>query len=272
MTPLYFYFGGSMRFCTIASSSSGNCTLVSEGSTNILIDAGISARRISTSLKELGICCSDISAVFITHEHSDHICGLKTMEKQFGIPVMAPEFVAKGIAGAIPEIECYIQTIPVGEELRIGELSLHAFRTPHDTDESVGYKITDGAKSFAIATDMGHVTEEVLRELIGVDAAVLEANHDAEMLKKGPYPYHLKKRILSDRGHLSNRLCGLLAGRLFEHGAKNIILAHLSKENNTPELAYNTVAEQMAKSGAVPGVNVGLYVAPKTEHGPIIEV
>ena len=261
-----------MRFCTIASSSSGNCTLVSEGNTNILIDAGISARRISTSLKSLGICCADISAVFVTHEHSDHICGLKTMGKQYGIPVMAPEFVAKGIKNTFPEIECYIQTIEVGQDLKIGDLSIHAFHTPHDTDESVGYKITNGIKNFALATDMGHVTEEVLRELIGVDAAVLEANHDVELLKKGPYPFHLKKRILSDYGHLSNRLCGLLAGRLFEHGAKNIILAHLSNENNTPELAYETVVQQMAKSGAIPGENVGLFVAPKNEHGPMIEV
>ena len=119
---------------------------------------------------------------------------------------------------------------------------------------------------------MGHVSEEVLRELIGVDAAVLEANHDVELLKNGPYPFLLKKRILSDHGHLSNRLCGLLAGRLFEHGAKNIVLAHLSKENNTPEIAYKTVSEYMLKSGAVPGENVGLFVAPKNEHGPVIEV
>ena len=261
-----------MRFCTIASSSSGNCTLVSEGSTHILIDAGVSARRISTALKEIGLCCCDISAIFITHEHSDHICGLKTLEKQFGIPVMAPEIVASVIACAYPEIACYIKTIPVGEKLQIGELCINAFHTPHDSEESVGYKVTNGFKSFALATDMGHVTEEVLRELIGVDAAVLEANHDVELLKTGPYPFHLKKRILSDSGHLSNRLCGLLAGRLFEHGAKNIILAHLSKENNTPELAYKTVAMQMEKSGAVLGDNVELLVAPKTERGPMIEV
>ena len=261
-----------MRICTIASSSSGNCTLVSHEETHILIDAGVSARRISTALRELGLCCCDISAIFVTHEHTDHICGLKTLEKQFCIPVMAPLTVANGICQAVPEIDCYIQTIPVGEELTIGKLSIHAFHTPHDTEESVGYKVTDGEKTFALATDMGHVSEEVLRELIGVDAAVLEANHDLELLKNGPYPFHLKKRILSDHGHLSNRLCGLLAGRLFEHGARNIILAHLSKENNTPELAYNTVAEQMKKSGAIPGENVGLFVAPKAELGPVIEV
>ncbi len=261
-----------MRFCTLASSSSGNCTLVSNGSTNILIDAGISARRISAALKELGMCCCDIDAVFVTHEHSDHICGLKTMEKQFGIPIMAPSGVARGIVSAVPETECYIQIIPVGEELQIGSLNIHAFHTPHDTEESVGYKITDGIKSFAIATDMGHVTEEVLRELIGVDAAVIEANHDIDLLKSGVYPFHLKKRILSDLGHMSNKLCGRLAGRLFQHGAKNIVLAHLSKENNTPELAYNTVAEQLRLCGGIPGDNICLSVAPKTEHGPVIEV
>ena len=261
-----------MQFCTIASSSSGNCTLVSHGNTHILIDAGISARRISASLKELGLCCGDLSAVFITHEHTDHICGLKTMEKQFGIPIMAPPDVAKGIAELVPEVACYIQNIVVGEEILIGDLTIRAFHTPHDTDESVGYKITDGVKRFAIATDIGHVSEEVLRELIGVDAAVIEANHDVDLLKNGAYPFILKKRILSDRGHMSNKLCGRLAGRLFQHGAKNIVLAHLSKENNTPELAYNTVAEEIGLCGGVIGENVMLSVAPKSERGPVIEV
>lgn len=261
-----------MQVCTLASSSSGNCTLVREGETYILIDAGISMRRICCRLKELNIDPGEISAVFITHEHTDHICGIPMLTKKYGTPVYAPETVAKNTVSVFPELFGKIAPVPVGEYFTFGCLDIRAFHTPHDTEESVGYKITNGDKSFALATDMGHVSEEVLRELIGVNAAVLEANHDITMLKNGPYPFNLKKRILSDYGHMSNRLCGRLCGRLFEYGASKVILGHLSKENNTPELAYSTVKEQLAETGGVPGDNIDLYVAPRVETSAILDV
>lgn len=261
-----------MQICTLASSSSGNCTFVREGDTSILIDAGISMRRITCAIRELGLEPSMLTAVLVTHEHNDHICGLSTMAKNYDIPVYAPKLVAENVEGAVPALQGRVSTIPVGENFVLGGLEVRAFHTPHDTPESVGYKIISGERSFALATDMGHVTEEVLTELIGVKAAVLEANHDITMLKNGPYPYALKKRILSDRGHMSNRLCSRLAGRLFENGAEKLILGHLSRDNNTPELAYETVRQELEACGASLGENMELYVAPKAEMGPVLEV
>ncbi len=261
-----------MQICTLASSSSGNCTLVREGDTNILIDAGISMRRITCSIHELRLEPSMLTAVLVTHEHSDHICGLATMVKKYDVPIYAPKLVAKNMQGAVPALCGRVSPIPVGESFALGGLEVRAFHTPHDTQESVGYKITSGRSAFALATDMGHVSEEVLTELIGVKAAVLEANHDITMLNNGPYPNALKKRILSDRGHMSNRLCSRLAGRLFENGAEKLILGHLSRENNTPELAYETVRQELEACGGSLGENVELYVAPRAENGPVLEV
>ena len=261
-----------MQICTLASSSSGNCTVVREGDTNILIDAGISMRRITCALREMGLEPSMLTAVLVTHEHIDHIRGLSTMVKNYDIPVYAPGKVAENAQNIIPALHGKLSTIPVGVDFSIGCVDVRAFHTPHDTQESVGYKIRSGGRAFALATDLGHVTEEVLTELIGVNAAVIEANYDTIMLKNGPYPIQQKKRILSDNGHMSNKLCGRLAGRLAENGAEKLILGHLSSENNTPELAYDTVAQELASVGAVPGQNMNLYVAPRAECGPILEV
>ena len=261
-----------MFFSTIASSSSGNCTLVYENNTYILVDAGISMKRILAALAERNIELSDVAAIFITHEHSDHISGLKMLLKYYDIPVMAPKGVACGVENCICECCGKISEIPVGEEILIGDITVKAFHTPHDTGESVGYKFTANGRSFAIATDMGHISAEVLTELIGVNACVIEANHDLTMLKTGPYPYHLKQRILSDRGHLSNKLCASLAGRLFETGTRKIVLGHLSKENNTPDLALSSVTDKLAQCGATVGKDVEVYIAPKNECGPVLEV
>ena len=261
-----------MRICTLASSSSGNCTLVSDGDTHILIDAGISMRRIEKELNKNGLTCRDISGILITHEHTDHICGIKMMQKYYKTPLIMPDTVAGDVEALVPETAGNIARIPVGEGFDIGYLHIKCFHTPHDTPESVGYKITDGHRTFAIATDLGHVSAEVLRELIGSDTVILESNHDMEMLKYGPYPQYLKKRIASESGHLSNRMCGKLAERLYTEGTRKIILAHLSRNNNTPELAYNSSAEALGRSGGEPGRNVELYVAPCDCCGPVIEV
>ncbi len=261
-----------MFFRTIGSSSSGNSTLVYDENTIILIDAGVSMRRIKQALCECGINIGDISAILITHDHSDHISGLKMLLKYYDIPIMAPCLVAGGIEAAIPECLGKISEIPVGEDIMIGTVTVRAFSTPHDTQQSVGYKLTSCGRSFAIATDMGHVSAEVLSALIGVNACILEANHDITMLKAGPYPYYLKQRILSDRGHLSNKLCASLAARLYETGTGKIVLGHLSRENNTPELALSAVTEKLTQCGASIGDDIAVYIAPKYEAGPALEV
>ena len=244
-----------MKLSVYASGSSGNCLLLSSGSTHILIDAGISKRRIEGSLAQSGLSMREIGGVLITHEHSDHISGLKMLLKYYALPVYAPRTVANRLRGCLPEAEPYLRVIPVNESFAIGDLTVTAFHTPHDTDESVGYRVQSGGV-FALATDMGHVTEEVLNALSGADAVLIESNHDEEMLRYGPYPVYLKRRILSDRGHLSNACCAELARALALGGTKQIILGHLSRENNTPALAMQAARESTA------GLPVELYCAP----------
>ena len=209
-----------MRLTVFASGSSGNCLLLSSGASHILIDAGISMRRISAGLTRAGISWRDIGGVLITHEHSDHISGLKTLIKRI---------------------------VPVGDAFPLGGFRVTAFHTPHDTDESVGYRV-QGDAVFALATDMGQVTEEVRCGLLGADTVLIEANHDPDMLRLGPYPAYLKLRILSEHGHLSNPDCALLARDLAENGTRCIVLGHISKENNRPELALQTVRSALSSS------------------------
>ena len=245
-----------MRVCTFASGSSGNCALVSFGDTHLLLDAGISYRRICVALSALGLAPSRLSGVLITHEHSDHISGLRTMAKRCAVPVYAPRTIANRLRGAVPEAAGLLREFPVGQAREIDGVTVLAFHTPHDTDESVGWRLSAGGLDFALATDMGCVTPEVRDGLLGADAVVIEANHDIERLRSGPYPVSLKRRILSDHGHLSNDDCALLAALLAQNGARTIILGHLSRENNLPELAFQTVA------AALQGTETALYVAP----------
>ena len=244
-----------MNVKVFASGSSGNCALLSDRDTHVLIDAGISARRIRQSLADAGLELQELNGVLITHEHSDHVSGLKTLLKYTPIPIYAPHTVAARLCGALPEAVDVVRVIPTGTPVRIGGVSVTAFHTPHDTDESVGYRI-EGRGIFALATDMGHVTDEVFEGLLGADTALIESNHDLEMLCGGPYPVYLKRRILSDRGHLSNADCAVLARKLAEAGTGTIILGHLSRENNRPELAFSETERELA------GLDTKLCCAP----------
>ncbi len=238
-----------MKITVFASGSSGNCLLLSGGGANLLIDAGISTRRLCAQLARCCLSLQDIDGVLITHEHSDHISGLKVLLDHSVCPVIAPRTVAARLGGMLPRIDGRLRVVPVGEPFPIGALTLRAFSTPHDTDQSVGYRVEGGA-SFAIATDMGCVTEEIRDGLRGCDAVLIEANHDEEMLRLGPYPVYLKRRILSDRGHLSNENCAALARELAEGGTGTIILGHLSRQNNTPAAALGAVSAALEGTGA----------------------
>ena len=244
-----------MKIAVFASGSGGNCMLLSHKDSHILIDAGISMRRVESSLRNLGLTVSDIGGVLITHEHSDHISGLKMLIKHYGINIYAPRTVANRLRGMLPEAEDYLNVLPVGVDFRLGRFAVRAFHTPHDTDESVGYRV-EGGGSFAIATDMGCVTDEVVSGLLGADTVLIESNHDLSMLCDGPYPVHLKRRILSNRGHLSNVDCAHLVRYLADNGTRQVVLGHLSRENNRPGLA-------MAESGqALIGSKAELFCAP----------
>ena len=244
-----------MNIKVFASGSGGNCMLLSDRGTHLLIDAGISMRRIQQSLRAAGLDIQDIQGVLITHEHSDHVSGLKTLLRYHELPLYAPHTVAARLCGMLPEAEEHMRVIPTGTSSRLGCVTVRPFHTPHDTDESVGYRI-EGRGVFALATDMGCVTDEVLNGLLGADTVLIEANHDLNMLCSGPYPVYLKRRILSDRGHLSNADCAQLALRLAQSGTNTMVLGHLSRENNRPELAL-AAAEQ-----ALEGYAVRLCCAP----------
>lgn len=247
-----------MRLYTLFSGSSGNCALVSDGETRILIDAGVSRTRICAALSGLGLSPHDLDGVFITHEHSDHICGLPILVKRCGTPVFAPRSVAARLCGMYPELEGAVGAIHTGESIYFGELGVTAFPTSHDTPESVGYRIEGRGGAVGVCTDLGEVTPAVREALCGVDAALIETNHDEELLRYGPYPVYLKRRILSSHGHLSNEAGAELAAYLTANGARGLILGHLSRENNRPELAREAVERALDLAGA----SAELEVAP----------
>ena len=244
-----------MRIVTFASGSTGNCCLVSDGGVNVLIDAGISARRIVQGLGVLGLAPQDVCGVLITHEHSDHISGLPVLVKRTGLRIFAPSELGEVLKRVKPELSESIDYIPPDGGLCVGDVRITAFPTPHDASASFGYRI-EGSEVFAFATDTGHISDELLEGLQGADTVVIEANHDKVMLKNGPYPPLLKQRVLSKHGHLSNDDCAKLACLLADSGTRQIILGHLSQQNNTPEAAETAVAE------ALSGRNVKIYTAP----------
>ena len=244
-----------MRVCIFASGSGGNCLLVSSRGSNVLIDAGISMRRIQAGLQQAGITMQEINGVLITHEHSDHISGLKMLSKHYNLPVFAPEKLGEKLLELDENLERNLNTIPVGEDFEIGRFAVKACHTPHDAVESVAYRLT-GEKSFSLATDMGHVTENIRKLLEGTDTALIESNYDEDLLRTGPYPYFLKCRIASDIGHLSNSGSAELAAFLESCGAGRLILGHLSRENNTPDRALNAVRAMLSAK------DTGLDCAP----------
>lgn len=223
----------------------------------MLVDAGISARRITSGLADVGLSPRELDGILITHEHTDHISGLANLLKKAPVPVYAPETVAMALRLLIPQAGC-IRPVAQGEDLILGGLGVIPFPTCHDTPESVGYRLSsDDGCAVAIATDTGCVTETMLNYMSGTDIALIEANHDVAMLRNGPYPPALKRRILSDRGHLSNAECLWLAAVLASRGTKRIVLGHLSRQNNLPALARRTV------SRGLEGTDVRLDVAPE---------
>ena len=232
-----------IRVFSLYSGSSGNSFLISAPGGAILIDAGKSAKRLCQSLNEVGVSPDDLLAVLITHEHSDHISALPVFLKKHPIPVHLPQGCFYRLEKE-PAVAPHLHPHPSGSTEEIGGMRITSFATPHDSNASVGYRIEiplGESKIFRLgyATDIGYVTDTVENSLCGCDAVILESNHDPEMLRTGPYPYQLKTRIASRKGHLSNGDSALLASRLCAGGTKSLMLAHLSAENNTPELAFD---------------------------------
>ena len=234
------------------SGSSGNAVYVRYGDDEILVDAGVSCRMLRTALQSIGTDLTNIRALFITHEHTDHVKGLEMISKKFGIPVYINKqsFDHLDKPSVREAAAPYVCIKNAGELGDVGEIHADIFKTPHDAFGSVGYRFTfsDGT-SLGYATDIGYVTKGIANALFGCQTVILESNHDVQMLKNGPYPYYLKQRILSEKGHLSNDACAAFVPHLFAHGTRKVILAHLSEENNTPRLAYETGVHAASDAG-----------------------
>ncbi|MDO4260688.1 MAG: MBL fold metallo-hydrolase [Eubacteriales bacterium] len=233
-----------MRLCSIASGSSGNCIYTGSENTHLLVDAGISAKRIEAGLRELEVEGGDIEGLLITHEHSDHIKGVGILARRYGIPIYATQgtigqMKATNSLGTIDEGLYHV--VRADEPFSIGDIRIEPFAISHDAAEPVAYRFECGEKSAAVATDMGVYSDYIVEHLRDLDVLLLEANHDIQMLQVGPYPYPLKRRILGEMGHLSNESAGQLLCRILHDNMKKIYLGHLSKENNYAQLAYETV-------------------------------
>jgi len=241
----------AFRVISLFSGSKGNCTLIDTGNTRFLIDAGGSAKTITAVLERIGYSLSDIAAIFITHEHSDHTHSLSALIKKHPIPVHMTEASAKALClpQDSPLWECLVPH-PVEYTVILEDGSeIEAFAAPHDSVCCVGYRVTCHGGTVGIATDLGYVTQRVYDRLFGCEAVMLESNHDRNMVKNGSYPAALKRRILSGGGHLSNEDCAEVAGALARGGTKTILLAHLSRENNTPDTAIETVLHAVERYG-----------------------
>jgi phosphoribosyl 1,2-cyclic phosphodiesterase len=264
-----------MRFTSIASGSSGNCTYVGSDNTHILIDAGVSKKRIEEGLNQLDLTLSDIGAIFVTHEHVDHISALHTILKKYNIPIYATGGTIAGIRNSDKknEMSCsrFIQVF-ADKKVEVGDMIIDPMTISHDALEPCGYRIYCEGKKVGVATDLGCYTDYTVNCLKDCDALLLEANHDVRMLQTGPYPYQLKRRILGDKGHLSNEKSGELLCRLLNDRIKGIFLGHLSKENNLPELAYETVRVEIEMGDNPFSANdFPLMVAKRSELSPVLE-
>lgn len=247
-------------FLSLVSGSSGNCSIVSDGKTTLLVDCGLSASRLDELLKAIGVSPLDINALLITHEHSDHIKGAGIVSKKYGLPVFATCGTHEAIKNCGITDE-NIKYISPDESFEIGTIGVNAFSIPHDAAEPVGYSFFLGNKKLSVATDMGYMSDYILEHIKGSAAVILESNHDVEMLKNGRYPEFLKRRILGNFGHLSNAVAADTVLKLLESGTRHIMLAHLSADNNTPKAAIMETAELAIANGITPGKDFSLAVA-----------
>lgn len=263
-----------MRLLSIASGSSGNCIYVGDEKTHLLVDTGISKKRIEEGLCLLGLSGDDLSGILVTHEHSDHIQGLGVFSRKYKVPVYATKGTIQGIKetsslGRLPE--GILHEVKADETFSLGTMRICPFTISHDAKEPTGYRIENEKKAAAVATDLGIYDDYIVTHLKNLNAVVLEANHDIHMLEVGPYPYPLKRRVMGDRGHLSNELSGRLLCDILHDGLQYVILGHLSKENNYADLAYETVKlEVTLGDNPYKGEDIPMQVAKRDTVSEII--
>ncbi len=248
------------RLIPLFSGSSGNCTLFTCGDTSLLIDAGVSCKRIENALMKHGKSMREIAGILITHEHADHIMSVGALSRKYKVPVYASYGTWDAMHAEIGMVHA-IRAIKPEHLFSIQDIKVRAFSIPHDAAEPIGYNIFKENKKFTVATDLGEMTESLFLSLTGSHAILLESNYDADMLKNGKYPYMLKNRIAGKHGHLSNAEAAATAARLACLGTKHIILGHLSRENNKPELAYMAAKKEIEAAGICIDKDMCLSVA-----------
>lgn len=249
------------RVCPLFSGSSGNSLFIGSAREGVLVDVGVSAKRIETALRQRDISPESIRAVLITHEHRDHIAGLRVLTKRFGWPVCGTVGTLEAIA-AEGHVIPGTPLVPLSQRACAGSLVFTPFATSHDSRESCGYVVElPDERRVAVATDTGVLTPAMQAALVGCDYVYIESNHDPRMLWNGPYPYYLKQRIASAHGHLPNEACASLLPQLARQGSTHFMLAHLSAENNTPRLALDTATAALSAAGMIAGVDYVLGAA-----------
>ncbi len=262
-----------MEFCSLASGSSGNCIYVGHNDTAILVDAGISGKKIEAGLMQLGVNPASVKGILVTHDHCDHTQGAVIYARRFNIPIYATggtlDFLSRTSRCAPPN--SLLNRVNPDEEFRIGDITVHPFRVSHDAIDPVAYTLCADGKKLSMATDLGLYDEYIIDVLSGSDALYIEANHDINMLMLGSYPYTTKLRIASQLGHLSNEACAELVAKVQNENLKAVVLAHISKENNLEELAYETVRQALARDMRFDNCPE-LLVAKRYEPGKLIRL
>lgn len=262
-----------IKFCSLFSGSSGNSIFVSVGDTKILIDAGLSGKRITKALASIGESPLELSAILISHEHSDHVKGAGILSRRYNIPLYANEGTWESMKDLIGPVALEnVGVFSTGFNFEIDEMCIRSFSIPHDAAEPVGFNIFARNKKITVATDIGHVSKELVDYLEMSELILIESNHDTEMLKIGSYPWPLKKRISGGMGHLSNDMAGKLVSHLAGKGTSRFLLGHLSRENNFPELAYQTVYNAICENKLEVGRDITLEVASRDSVSRVFEV
>ena len=257
-----------LKFISFGSGSSGNCYYLATATDALMIDIGVGIRSLKKHCKDYGVQLNSVRRLLITHDHADHIKSVGSFSYEYKVPVYATPLVHNGIdhnycitRKVADEMK---KNLEIGRPIQLGDFSVLPFAVPHDASENVGYEIQAGGVTFVIITDAGSVTDEMKERIARANYLVIEANHDVEMLKSGPYPEYLKKRILSSSGHLSNEDCGKALAENMSESLRHVWLCHLSEENNHPELARKTVETILKSYGIIPGKDMELEVLKRT--------
>jgi phosphoribosyl 1,2-cyclic phosphodiesterase len=255
-----------MRVCVLGSGSSGNCTFVERGSTRVLIDAGLRAKEIVERLTAIGVDASTLSAIFISHEHHDHIQGAGPLSRKFKAPVYISPRALEHASFALQHVPHY--DLCADTPIQVGSLTVTPFRTPHDSIDPLAFALRAGQSRVCVVTDVGYIPESVRERIRNTDLLVIESNHDIEMLRTGPYPWNLKQRVMGNYGHLSNEALAFFFSEYFDGTQRKVMLTHLSRQNNHPQIAYVSATRALERKCK----DADLHISLQEEISEILEV